>query len=217
MAAMRHPHALLLCLALMGASGAAAAVHKCTDARGRVTYQDEPCAAAAATAAAREKPLDTSDAVNPRPRAAAPNAKPPPAAPAITRSLPAGDEAAYATAQGAWRGPVQLHFAQRGARPPDAHTIAPGVVELQPDGRVRGTVPNAGCRLAGLHRPVATAVGASVEVTLSGCRDARFNARYAGQLRVDGNVKQASLSLHAVTSGKPGGVSSARVDAVLRR
>ena len=39
-----------------------AAVNKCTDARGKVTYQDEPCVAAPQAAK-----VDTTDAVNARP------------------------------------------------------------------------------------------------------------------------------------------------------
>jgi hypothetical protein len=208
--------AMLLGLTLTTGGSAVAAVHKCTDARGRVTYQDDPCPAASASAPPG-KPLDTGDAVNTRPRAVPPNAKPP-LLPSITRSLPAGDEAAYATAQGSWRGPAQFHFRLGSERPTDAHVIAPALIELQRDGRVRGAVPEAGCRLNGLHRPFATTARASLDVTLSACHDARFNARYSGHLSVDGNVKQASLSLHAITSVKLGGrVSQASVDAVLRR
>ena len=68
----------------------------------------------------------------------------------ITKSLPAGDDSGYRSANGAWRGPAQFRFSVSGVRAPDAHAIGRMVIELQPDGRVRGVIDEAGCKLSGL-------------------------------------------------------------------
>jgi hypothetical protein len=104
-----------------------------------------------------------------------------------------------------------------GVRAADAHAIAPMVIELQADGRVRGTSPDAGCRFSGLHTPFVTPANASIDVTVSGCTDARFNTRYSGHLLVNGAAKQAKLNLSAVAMMLGRGATQATVDAVLRR
>ena len=183
-----------------------AAVNKCTDARGKVTYQDEPCVAAPQAAK-----VDTTDAVNARPVGPAMRAP-------VGTPLPSGVDAGYRSAKGAWRGPAQFNFVAGGVRSTDAHAIGRMVIELQDDGRVLGVVDGAGCKLSGLHTQFVTPSNASVDVTISGCADARFNARYAGHLVTNAAARQSKLSLSALaTTLLPGRVTQSSIDAVLKR
>ena len=100
----------------------------------------------------------------------------------MTKSLPAGDDAEFQSAKGAWRGPAQFQFSVSGARSADAHAIGRMVIDLQPDGRVRGVIDEAGCKLSGLHTQFVSAASASIDVTVSGCHDSRFNTRFSGHL-----------------------------------
>ena len=198
--------AALLCVA---AIPCAAAVNKCTDARGKVTYQDGPCAATP-----QSSKVDTSNPVDTRPGRAA-------SAPqrTITQSVPAGnDEAEHRSARGTWRGPAQFQLSVGGARAADAHAIGRMVIELYPDGRVRGVIDEAGCKLSGLHTQFVSATSASIDVTLSGCKDDRFNTRYSGHLLGSAAAKESKLQLNAVAMTLlPGRGSQASIDAVLQR
>jgi Domain of unknown function (DUF4124) len=198
---------LLLAALLAGtALPCAAAVNKCTDSRGKVTYQDEPCGATP-----QWSRVDTSNAVDTRPTAAS-------APRSISKSLPAGDDTNFRSAKGTWRGPAQFQFSSGGVRSADAHAIGPMVIELQPDGRVRGVIDEAGCKLSGLHKQFTYPESASIDVTLSECKDTRFNTRYSGHLIGSAAAKQSKLQLNAVAmSLLPGKVSQASIDAVLKR
>ena len=200
---------LLASLLALTALPCTAAVNKCTDSRGKVTYQDEPCAA---TPQSSSK-VDTSNPVDTRPSAGA-------TAPqrAISKSLPAGDDAAYRSAKGTWRGPAQFQFSVGGARSADAHAIGRMVIDLQPDGRVRGVIDEAGCKLSGLHTQFMTAASASIDVTVSGCHDGRFNTRFSGHLVGNAAAGESKLQLNANAMNLlPGRVSQASIDAVLKR
>ena len=197
--------ALSLCVAAMPCT---AAVNKCTDSRGKVTYQDEPCAATP-----QSSKVDTSNPVDTRPARAA-------TAPqrTITQSLPAGDDAEFRSAKGAWRGPAQFQFSVSGARSADAHAIGRRVIDLQPDGRVRGVIDEAGCKLSGLHTQFVSAASASIDVKVSGCKDDRFNTRFSGHLVGNTAARESKLQLNAITMAlRPGRVSQASIDAVLKR
>lgn len=199
---------LLAALFCVAAIPCAAAVNKCTDARGKVTYQDGPCAATP-----QSSKVDTSNPVDTRPGRAA-------SAPqrTITKSVPAGDDTEHRSARGTWRGPAQFQFSVSGARASDAHAIGRMVIELQTDGRVRGVIDEAGCKLSGLHMPFVTAASASIDVTLSGCKDDRFNTRYSGHLLGSAAAKESKLQLNAVAMTLlPGRASQASIDAVLQR
>lgn len=200
---------VLLWIMSCGAASSAAAVHKCMDARGRVTYQDEPCAVVQ-----QPSKVDTTDAVTTRP--VPPSAKPSDrsAQPPISRSLPAGDASDYAAAKGTWRGPAQFHLTVGGARQLDAHRVMPMVIELTPDGQVKGVIQEAGCKLSGLHSQFVAPNSATVDATVDGCSDTRFNARYSGHLLSSAGSKEARLSVDAFSVG---GVKRATIDAVLRR
>jgi len=200
----------LICAAVLPCS---AAVHKCTDASGKVTYTDEPC-----RETPRQAAVDTTDAVNPRPGNAAAKGAVPGASGTITSSLPEGSDADYRNAKGAWRGPAQFHVVVNGARAADAHAIAPMVIELQPDGRVQGAINDAGCKLSGLTTQFISAMVASVDVTLSGCKDARFNGRFNGFLNTSPESRAAKLQLNALAlNTAPGKSTQSSIDAVLKR
>jgi hypothetical protein len=182
----------LAALACMAAMPCAAGVNKCVDAKGRVTYQDGACPAL------------------PAPEALA-------AAPAAAKMVSTTEGADYTSARGAWRGPVQFQFTVDGQRQADAQAATPVVIELESDGRLKGAVDGAGCKLLGVHTQPVAPTAASIDVTVSGCRDARFNARYAGQLNASAASKDARLSLQAVSSAPAGKLTQASIEAVLRR
>lgn len=195
--------AVAVCLIAMPC---AAAVNKCTDGRGKVTYQDEPCAATP-----QSSKVDTSNAVSTRPSTSATQ-------PPIGRSLPAGDDPGSRSAEGSWRGPAQFHFTVNGVRAAEAHMIGRMVIDLQPDGRVRGVIDEPGCKLSGLHTQFVTPTNASVDVTFSGCKDSRFNVRYSGHLATNPVAKEATLRLSAIAATAfAAKVSLATIDAVLKR
>jgi hypothetical protein len=199
-----------LTLACAAVLPCAAAVHKCTDGKGKVTYQDGPC-----REAQPQGTIDTSDAVAARGAGKAAAAS---AAGTITASLPAGDDADYRSAKGAWRGPAQFHFVANGARAADAQAPAPMVIELQADGRVQGTINEAGCKVSGLTTQVASPASVSIDVMLSGCRDARFNGRFNGFLNTSAAAKEATLQLTALAmSAGAGKATQSSLDAVLKR
>ena len=203
----------MLGIALIGAAvlPCSAAVHKCTDSTGKVTYTDEPC-----REAPRQAAVDTTDAVRPGNGAAKGTAGA--ASGTITSSLPEGSEADYRNAKGAWRGPAQFHVVVNGARAADAQAIAPMVIELQADGRVQGAINDAGCKLSGLTTQFISAMVASVDVTLSGCKDARFNARFNGFLNTSPESRAAKLQLNAMAlNTAPGKSTQSSIDAVLKR
>jgi len=183
----------LAALACMAAIPCAAAVNKCVDAKGRITYQDGACP------------------VTPAPEAVA-------VAPAAAKLASTGEAADYTSARGAWRGPMQFQFAVDGQRQTDAHAVTAALIELESDGRLKGVVDSAGCKLLGLHTQPAAPSGASLDVTVSGCRDARFNARYTGQLNASAASKEARLTLQAVSQPPQAGkATQASLEAVLRR
>jgi hypothetical protein len=190
---MNHKLALLLAMGCMAAWPCAAAVNKCTDAKGRVTYQDGACP------------------VVPAPEAVA-------LAPVASRPVTSAETADYANARGTWRGPAQLQLVVGGQRQPDAPAPMAAAVELESDGRVRGSLDGAGCKLLGVHSPSSAPSVAALDVTLAGCRDARFNARYSGQLNTSAASKEARLALQAPASSAPAGKpSQPSLEAVLRR
>jgi hypothetical protein len=163
-----------------------AGVRKCTEAGGRVVFQDTHCAPAAASAA----PAATAGVVVAATAATAPSF-----------DRPKGEaERRDPTAHGAWRGAAQFRYVS--GAPPDAGADADIEVALLPDGRVLGGAVAVGCRLDGVHawqRRTKNVI--SVDVQISGCRDARFNARYAGLL--DATPARSRLRLHAITAASP--------------
>lgn len=109
----------------------------------------------------------------------------------------------YDTYIGAWRGPVQFHTSVAGQRDPASHQVAQAVIEVAPDGQVRGIVNDTGCKLLGLAREFVTPKQASLDVTFKGCSDPRRNQRYGGYLMVNSGSKAATLTLNHVAGLRP--------------
>jgi hypothetical protein len=183
-----------------------AGVRKCTDAGGRVVFQDTHCAPAAASA----EPATTAGAVVAAAAGTAPSSD----------RHKAEAEHRDPAAHGAWRGAAQFRYVS--GAPLDAGADADIELALLPDGRVLGGAVAVGCRLDGVHASQRRAKHVvAVDVRISGCRDARFNARYAGLL--DATPARSRLRLHAITAASPvttegyRELSMATIDAALRR
>lgn len=200
---MRFAPAFWIAVALAAAAlPGHADVRKCTDAKGRVTFQDSHCNGDPSAPAATPTPGTASVSTRAPEKVRAESVQP------------------STGAHGAWRGAAQFRYLS--GAPQDASADANLELALLPDGRVQGGALGAGCRFEGLHTPdrrVPNTV--AVDITVSGCRDVRFNARYAGQL--DATPGRSRLRLHAITAASPvttdgyRELSMATVDAALRR
>ena len=179
-----------------------------------MTYQDAACSKESDGTAK----VDTSEGFSTRP--GSPTKPRPPAELRPTNALPSssGDYASY---RGAWRGPLQFEFNLNGVRDGDAHAMAPMVIELRPDGEVVGQASTSGCRFSGLATQFVAPNMASLDVSLKGCTDERFNTRYSGNLMVIDSAKEAKLRLTGLVM-KPALLATIKVqqvsiDAVLKR
>lgn len=203
---------LLVLVATLVSMPCAAAVKKCTDAKGKVTFQDGVC------------PSDqqAANVVVPGVGAAKPalvvDKAASAAASAVTvRAAPPPEPVNYTNAdgKGAWRGPAEFIAVAASASQPEPRRVAGIVIEFGADGRFGGTIEAAGCKLSGTHKMAEAPLLANVEVAVAGCRDARFNTRYAGTLASVERSKDIKLSLQAqAAAGKP---PSVNIDSVLRR
>lgn len=205
---------LLLAFALASLCGHAAAANRCTDAKGRVTYQDAACSKEAEGNAR----VDTSEGFSIRPPS---GSKARPAPENAPSGHPTGSPGDYTTYRGAWRGPLQFELNLNGVRDGDAHAMAPMVIELRPDGEVVGQASASGCRFSGLATQNIAPYMASVDVSLKGCTDQRFNTRYSGNLVSIDAAKEVKLHLVGLVM-KPAAPLTVRVqqvsiDAVLKR
>ena len=132
-----------------------------------------------------------------------------------------GGSGDYATFRGSWRGPMQFELSLNGARDGDAHAMAPMVVEIRPDGEVVGQASTSGCKLSGLATQNFAPYMASLDVSVKGCTDGRFNTRYSGNLTVIDSAKEAKLRLVGLVM-KPAApltvkMQQVSLDAVLKR
>jgi hypothetical protein len=208
--------ALLLTFAPLVA-GETFAVNRCTDAKGKVTYQDTACEQGASKSSA----VDTSDAFSTKPSATPSASHRLPrqeiyATPSAEPSNPPNVD--YATARGAWRGPLQFQVTVDGKRDGATQAVTPVVIEIAPDGEVKGVIANAECRLSGLAAEFVTPRSASLDVTLKGCKDGRFNARYGGHLHARPGSREATLTLNSLYGiALFGKIQHASLQAVLRR
>ena len=203
-----------LAFVLASLYGHSAAANRCTDPKGKVTYQDVPCSKDAESNAK----VDTSEGFSTRPSSGARASPPAERAPANQPPEGPGD---YATYRGAWRGPLQFELSLNGVRDGDAHAMAPMVIELRPDGEVVGQASASGCRFSGLATQSVAPYMASLDVSLKGCTDGRFNTRYNGNLVAVASAKEAKLRLVGLVIGPAAPLSvkvqQVSVDAVLKR
>lgn len=207
--------ALLSAALAVAFCGQAAAANRCTDPKGRVTYQDAACGKEAEGNAT----VNTAEAFSTRPALASKSRPPAPQNASMPAAPAAGGD--YATYRGAWRGPLQFELSLNGARDGDAHAMAPMVVEIRPDGEVVGQASTSGCKLSGLATQNFAPYMASMDVSLRGCTDGRFNTRYSGNLSAIDSAKEAKLRLVGLVM-KPAApltvkMQQVSLDAVLKR
>ncbi len=179
-----------------------------------MTYQDAACSKDAES----NSKVDTSEGFSTRPSSASKARVP---AERAISSQPSGSAGDYATYRGAWRGPSQFELNLNGVRDGDAHAMAPMVIELRPDGEVVGQASASGCRLSGLATQNIAPYMASLDVSLKGCTDERFNTRYSGNLVAIDSAKEAKLRLVGLVM-KPAApltvkMQQVSIDAVLKR
>jgi hypothetical protein len=196
--------AAILCAVVATSSSFAA--NKCIDAKGKVTYQDIACEGPIAA----QKPVDTSDAFNTKP------SRPASVPPVDSRS--GSVDKAYANAHGAWRGPAQFQVTVGGVRDGAVQTVTPMVIELKQSGEVVGVIPAPGCTISGLATQFVAEYMASIDISLKGCRDDRFNTRFTGYLTATKASKEAKLNLNGLTMKLPTRqLQQTSLEAVLKR
>lgn len=72
--------------------------------------------------------------------------------------------------------------------------------------------------MSGLATQFVAEYMASVDVSLKGCRDERFNTRFSGHLTASKASKEAKLNLNALVVQRPSGkFQQNSVEAVLKR
>ena len=120
----------------------------------------------------------------------------------------------YTRYQGEWQGSFLLYVTQQdtGAQGPPA--VHAGSLQIADDGSVRGHLPEAACTLSGSSTDFVSTANASLELDMSGCKDARFNGHFAGRLINNPALKYASLRLSSMRSLDAG---TTQVSAILRR
>lgn len=120
----------------------------------------------------------------------------------------------YTRYQGGWQGPFLLYVTQQdtGAQGPPA--VYNGSLQIAADGSVRGQLPEAACTMTGSSTDFVSAANASLDLDVSGCKDARFNGHFVGKLINNPVLRYASLRLSSMRSLDTG---TAQVSAILRR
>ena len=121
----------------------------------------------------------------------------------------------YGNHRGVWRGDFLFTPGDAMDQPAAVARMHEGSFEIMADGAARGVLGVSGCTLAGTSSTFVSAANATLEVNLSGCRDARFNGRYAGRLIMNPSLKYASLRLARLTGATTEG--GAQVSAIVRR
>jgi hypothetical protein len=115
---------------------------------------------------------------------------------------------------GAWSGPFLFYVVQQdtGAQGPPA--VHPGAMQIDSDGTVRGQVPGGACTMTGSSVDFVSPANASLDLTMSGCKDTRFNGHFSGKLINNPVLKYASLRLNSMRSLDAG---TAQISAIMRR
>lgn len=127
----------------------------------------------------------------------------------------------YSTPYGVWRGQAQYQGTTlKGQAMSEAHVVVPLVIEVEKQGRVRGTSPENGCKLLGVAAPYVVSNMLKLDVTLSECRYSALNRRYSGMLVLyqSGNSVQFSLrSLNPMVAVLMVGPSNFDIKATMKR
>jgi hypothetical protein len=125
----------------------------------------------------------------------------------------------YTKPYGIWRGQAQYQASEKGQLMHDAHAVMPLVLQVEKQGRVRGTSPENGCKMLGVAAPYVTPNILMLDVTLSGCRYPAFNRRYSGTLALYQSNNSVQFSLHSINveSAFIGKVGYLEIKATMRR
>lgn len=165
-------------LALLLISSSSFAQYRCVE-NGKTTFTDRPC------------PSDT-----------------PPTTQINQSTQPKiiGDVAnsAYSSPSGTWRGQVQYQGTSSGGVVQEAMAVVPMTLDIDPQGKVKGSSPENGCSLKGIAAPGIMPASVSLDVTFTDCRYKGLNRRFSGTLFVNQAQKYAQLSLngsHVVVLG----------------
>lgn len=119
----------------------------------------------------------------------------------------------YTRYQGGWNGSFLFYVAQQDAGAQGPPEVFPGTLQIEPDGTLRGAVPEAACTFAGSSIDYFTPANASIDLVASGCRDARFNGHFVGKLINNPQLKYASIRLSSMRSLDAG---TAQISAIIR-
>lgn len=120
----------------------------------------------------------------------------------------------YADYHGRWQGQLLFQIAHESGLPQGAPAVHEGTLDIAADGSVRGQIPASGCVLAGSSTDFVSPANASIDVAISGCKDATFNGRFGGRLINNPVLKYASLRLGLL---RPPDSRTPQVSAILRR
>jgi hypothetical protein len=113
---------------------------------------------------------------------------------------------------------LQFQISVNGVRDGTAQRVTPLVIDIRPTGEVTGVIPAAGCKLSGLASQFVSPSAASLDVSLTGCQDPRFNVRFNGHLVSSTASKEAKLNLSAISMHLLLGKQQfATLEAVLKR
>lgn len=105
----------------------------------------------------------------------------------------------YSTPYGVWRGQAQYQgTTAKGQTMPEAHVVVPLMIEVEKQGRVRGSSPENGCRLLGVAAPSVAPNILRLDVTLTECRYPVLNRRYSGTLVLNPSSNGVQFSLRSV-------------------
>lgn len=119
----------------------------------------------------------------------------------------------YAHYQGAWNGSFLFYVAQQDTGALGPPEVYPGTLQIEADGAVGGSVPDAACMMKGSSTDYVSPINASIDLDVSGCRDTRFNGHYNGKLLNNPALKYASLRLSSIRSMDAG---TAQISAIIR-
>jgi hypothetical protein len=118
---------------------------------------------------------------------------------------------------GEWRGQAQYQATVAGAPDPAAHSVTNLTIALEPDGKVRGTSTENGCRMLGIASPGVLPTLTNLDVTFSGCQYGGLNRRFAGTLAVYEKGKYVALQLQSTQVGIGKVAASFDIKATMRR
>ncbi|MES1264721.1 MAG: hypothetical protein ABUU24_03605 [Variovorax sp.] len=119
----------------------------------------------------------------------------------------------YTRYQGAWRGSFLFTVVQQDTGAQGAPAVYPGELRIDHDGTLNGTVSEAACVMTGSGTAYISAANASLDLNVSGCRDARFNGHFSGKLINNQILRYASLRLSSMRSLDAG---TAQISAIIR-